>query len=61
MSLLHFFTCTDRLDLVGILDLLVQYIEHVLKLFIYGIVVSLLAVESGASLEHANGAYLVFL
>ena len=56
MSLLPFFTCTDRLDLVGILDLLVQYIDHVLKLFIYGIVVSLLAVGAGASQDHANGA-----
>ena len=61
MSLLTFITRTDRLYLFGILDFLVQYIDHVLGLFICGLGISLLAVEAGASLEHDKGEYLVVL
>ena len=61
MYLLPFLTCTDRLDLVGILDCLVQYIYHVLSFFICGLALSLLVVGDGASLEHAKGEYLVVL
>ena len=61
MSLLTFLNFTDHLDLVGILDFLVHYIDHVLSLLICGLEVSLLSVGAGASLEHAKGAYLVVL
>ena len=61
MSLIPFLTCTDRLDLVRILDCLVQYISHVLSFFIYGLAVSLLAVGDGSSLEHSKGEYRVVL
>ena len=61
MSLLPFLAYTDRLDLARIIDFLVQYIDHVLGLFIRGLASSLLAVEAGASLEHAKGEYLVVL
>ena len=61
MYLLPFITCTDRLDLVRILDLLVQYIDHVIGFFVYGLAMSLLAVGAVAFLEHAKGAYLVVL
>ena len=57
MSLLTFLTYTDRLDLVGIIDLLVQHIYHVLDFFIHGLAMSLLAVGDGALLEHVKGAY----
>ena len=59
--LIPFLTCTDHLDLVGILDCFVQYIDHVLSFFVYDIAVSILAVGAGVSLEHAKGAYLVVL
>ena len=61
MSLLPFLTCTDRLDLVGILECLVQYIDHVIIFFICGPAVSLIAVGDGASLEQSKCAYLVVL
>ena len=61
MHLLPFITCTDRLDLVRVLDHLVQYIDHVLGLFICGLAVILLAVGARASLEYSKGAYLVIL
>ena len=61
MSLIPFLTCTDRLDLVRVTDLLVQYIDHVLGFFICGLVMSLLALGAGSSLEHAKVAYLAFL
>ena len=56
-----FFTYNYCLDLVRILDFLSQYIYHVLGFFICGLAMSLLVVGAGASLEHANGAYLVVL
>ena len=61
MSLISFLTCTDRLDLVDILYLLVQYIDHVISFFVCGLAVSLLSVGDGTSLEDANGAYLFVL
>ena len=47
--------------MVRVLDFLVQYIDHVLSLFICGLVVILIAVGAGVSLEHPKGAYLVVL
>ena len=61
MSLLHFLTCTDHLDLVRIIYCLVQHIDHVLGFFVCELAVSLLVVGSGSSLEHAQGAYIVAL
>ena len=56
MPLLTFLTFTDRLDLVGVLDRLVQNIDHVLILFGCGLGVRLLVVGAGTYLEHAKGA-----
>ena len=61
MSLLPFLTCTDRLDLVGILDCFVQYIDHVISFFVCGLAVSLLTLGDGALLEDAKVKYLVVL
>ena len=61
MYLLPFITYTEHLDLVRIIDCLVQYFDHVLGLFICGLVTSLLEVGSGVLLEHAKVAYLVAL
>ena len=61
MFLLTFLIYTNFLDLFCILDLLVQYIDHVIGLFIRGLAMSLLAVGDEVSLEHAKGAYLVLL
>ena len=61
MPLFLFLVCTDRLDLVGVLDSLVQNIDLMLSLFICGLAVSLLSVGYGAFLEHAKGAYLVII
>ena len=61
MYLLPFLTCTDRLYLVWIIDCLVQYIGHVVVLFICGLAMSLLAVGAGESLEHAKGSYIAVL
>ena len=61
MPLLTFLTCTDRLDLVGVLDRLVQNIDHVLNLFVCGLGVSLLVVGDGTLLDHAKGEYIVVL
>ena len=61
MSLLTFLTYTYRLSLVRILDCLVHYIDHVIRFFVRGLVMRLLAVGSGGSLEHFKGAYLVVL
>ena len=61
MYLLPFLTCTDRLDLVGIIDCLVQYIDHVISFLICGLEVSLLVVGAGSSLGHAKGVHLVVI
>ena len=61
MSLLTFLTCTYRLDLVGIIDCLVRYIDHLISFFICGLAVSLISVGDGALLENAKGEYLVVL
>ena len=61
MFLLTFLIYTNFLDLFCILDLLVQYIDHVIGLFIRGLAMSLLAVGSGSFMNHAKGAYLVVL
>ena len=61
MYLITIITCTNQLDLVGIIDCLVQYFYHVLSFFICDLAVSFLEVGAGELLEHVNGAYLVIL
>ena len=61
MFLTIFINCADRLDLVGVLNPLVQYIEYVLRIFICCLELCFLVVGAVALMEHAKGAYIVVL
>ena len=61
MSLITFITYTYHLDLVSILDCILHYIDYVFGFLIHGLAMSILSVGDESLLEHAKGAYLVFL